>query len=182
MSSSPRTEPALAVVVPIRNLDAGEQPVVRRRPGRPRKVMNAPSIDERHYHAKMAEMSSEFIDADPLLRVAKSEMEGGSAGVLDLVLQGLAAEQAGLLWERQRAQAQGKDAATLSSRRVDGLMKIAHILVAQGNGHEHDLPPEKIMSALRRSFLATVSEITTETMPPATAAAFMEMLGVRLTS
>jgi hypothetical protein len=141
--------------------------VVKRGPGRPRKVERMPSTTDLHYHALMAEAKSKFVASDPVVRA----IETGKtvAEVLQIVKVGVAREAAGIAFDRIEHEKRGRstDAAALSSKRIDSLRKIAEIELKL-----RDLDADKIdlsspkFQAVFAFWVAKLKEVASEVLPP----------------
>src|SRR5665213_3606687 len=82
-------------------------PIIRRRPGRPRVVRPPPDHDEREYVEKLAELAHEGIENDPLV-LAMDDHELSPAARLDILIEALARESAGLLFDREALQRENR--------------------------------------------------------------------------
>jgi hypothetical protein len=181
--SSPTSSrnPGCVVVLPVRDLAAGEKPLVRRARGRPRTVVTAPSVDESKYHEEMKAIRDKFIAADALLRLSATDTTSTTSDVIDLVIAGLAAEQAGLLHTRQAAQDAGKDASTISSRRVDALVKLAHLVIERAHLDPNLTEPQPAaLAKLRRLFVGVVAGVAEEVLGAEATSVFLDHFEARL--
>lgn len=174
------TEPTVAVVVPLRTLaESGEAPVVRRRPGRPRRVERGPTVDEAEYHRVVSEQADRFIDADPVLIASQRE---NSTALVSAAMVETARESAALLFERERAQSQGKlETAVVASRRVDALVRLAGLVVERQRLRLLDPEPDpRTVMKLKTIFFGLVSEAVEEIMPAEVSDSFMSKLNAKL--
>lgn len=178
MTAPRRPEPArsVAVVVPIRQLDEHGEPVVVRRPGRPRRVERAPTVDEGAYHAAVAAEVARAIDADPI--VASSDTSASPRLILEQTMREVAREAASLRWERERAVREGRaDAERISSRRVAALVRLGELAVAREQlRRDEDEPEPEEVARVVELLVAAVAEVIEETTPPQTAKTFMARL------
>jgi hypothetical protein len=170
----PNSQPPPSNVVPI-----STQPVVRRRPGRPRVVRPQPDHDEAAYVARVAELAHQSIEGDPLVQAMDAPMTPIER--LDIVIRSLARECAGLLYDRERVQAEGRDGVPqLCSRRIDGLLKLARLVVEReilkrASGQMDDETVLKLVAML----VAAVHEVIHD-VAPNQADEFMRMLQARV--
>jgi len=98
---------------------------VQRGKGRPRRVERMPTTSDLEYHAKVAEERGRLIDSDLVVKAALGHMD--SVDLLHLIKLEIAKEAADLASQRIENQKFGKDTATVSSRRIDALNKVAAI-------------------------------------------------------
>lgn len=126
------TEPDVAplrLVLPVHDVATGEAakiaPMVKRRPGRPRKVELRPTIEDLAYHAMALTARERFVADDPLVRAIEGRADTRS--ILNLAMRQMAEEAASLAFEEVEIQKRGRDAAQTSSRRIDALKKVAEI-------------------------------------------------------
>jgi hypothetical protein len=133
---------------------------VRRRPGRPRKVHPA-VLDESAYHEAVADLRDRHVARAPLV-----DGEPSTAEALDAVVREVASETAALGWEARRAVREGRDAAQTSSRRVDGLSKLAALVLLREQARQQsgDIPAP-LLATLQEMFLAELAELAAETLP-----------------
>lgn len=104
---------------------AGRPAAIRRRPGRPRKVELRPTATDLSYHAEVAATREAFIEGDPLVLALESNEDVRT--ILRLLLSSISREAAALEFQRREVEKRGRDAAQISSRRVDALKKAAEI-------------------------------------------------------
>lgn len=162
---------ATVVVLPIAQL-SGEERVVRKR-GRPRKVR--PAVDEDAYNAAMCDARAKALAADPLVIATASGRIG--AEVLHAAKLALAEETAALGALRRQEEAEGRDISQLASRRVDGLHKLASmILKSRELGADVVDPHGPRVQALWRHFVDTVADTARATLPAAEAGSLVTRL------
>jgi hypothetical protein len=139
--------------------------VVKRRPGRPKKVRPAPVFEQHEYDAQVAEQRQAHFDSDPLLATLK---EGDPSGdVIHQALLGLATESAVLLFDREQAELQGRDIALIATRRIEALSKMASIILTTQRLGVTDLlaspsTTRKIVAAWVQEVGAIVREVVPE--------------------
>lgn len=160
-----------ASVLPLHALPSGNLPGVniRRRPGRPRRVALAPDVDQRAYLDRVREEQALALEADPVV-VESADVRGS---VMSAAIVALAEETAALRWQREREQAEGKDAAATSGRRVDALGKLANIVQA---AHAMGLwgvgPSPSTLRLVVRAWLDVVEAVARDTLAPEVADRF----------
>lgn len=175
------SEPCVAVVVPIRQLHDNGVPVIRRRPGRPRRVESSPTVSEQVYLDAVAEAVERGIEQDEVV-VASSA--GDPKKVVDEVMSAVARETGALLWDRIKSQREGKaEAEKISSRRVAGLMRLAELAVVREQLESEDPEPkhehvEKILGML----MAEVEQAVSETASPEIAQRFLSALKTKMSA
>jgi len=167
--SSGESSPPPAPTLPIHavRLDAdGHELIVKRRPGRPRKVFAAPvfSSTEAEYNRAVSAARDRHVSSDPL--VGAIAAKAGANDVLQGVLRALATETAAIAYEIQQGQRAGKDTSQLASRRIDGLVKICAVELGRcklGLGAEltHDHPKMPLIVSF---FLSTVRGVLESTL------------------
>ncbi len=151
--------------------------IVKRRPGRPRKVRPAPDASELDYVAEVAKAAESFINDDPVV-TAFSCKDAGDIGSLNLVMHSLAEEQAALLFDRLRLTREGRgDPAPISSRRVDALLKLGRLVVQRENTLQEsgDLDPAHLDQVVGM-LVAEVAAVIEDTTAPEIAERFMAVL------
>lgn len=141
--------------------------VIKRKPGRPKKVHVAPSADELAYAAEVNEARERHVHADSLVAVLGGQH--GTSEVLRELKIGIAREGAALLFDRQQAAARGRPIEQLISRRIDALHKIALIELGIRRLRADDIvdPNGVQMQTTYRAFLKTVADVAAETLPSA---------------
>lgn len=143
-----------------------ENGVVKRGPGRPRKVEKRPGRLDLEYHARMAVERQRFIDTDPLVGLIEGT-PSDTLALLHRVKLDVAREAACLQFQRIEAEKYGKDTSAISIRRVKALEEIAKIelklrQVDQDSINLHSEKMQKIFSM----WVATMREVALEIMPP----------------
>jgi hypothetical protein len=102
----------------------------RRRPGRPRSIIRAPTEVERARHQLVAERLRRHVEADPLVRATSAPTDRASPEAFDAAMREIAREAAGLLRERRQAQFRSRpEAAKIASRRISALERLAGLLL-----------------------------------------------------
>ena len=169
--------PVVAIVVPIRALADGERPVVRRRPGRPRRVETAPTVDEEVYHQAIAEAVERGIAEDPVVRAVESDNPGQ---VILAALRAAAVESAALLWVRERAQREGRpgpEVDKLCARRTNALCRLADLTIAKAKlDAESTTIDSEDAERLAGLLVAEVEEVIHEVAPADMAGRFLASL------
>jgi hypothetical protein len=179
----PPREPTVAIVVPLTSLSGGQRPVIRRRPGRQRRVeAGAPTVDEEVYHQRVADAVKRGIAEDPVV-VA---MQGDDPVQVTLAaLRAAARESAALLWERERAQREGRpgpEVDKLCARRTRALLAVADLAMAyrEACATSHELDPEDTARLI--GMIVTKVESTVQDVAPDHAELFMVSLREQMTS
>jgi hypothetical protein len=99
---------------------------VARKPGRPRKVERMPTTSDLEYHAAMSAAKDRYIQNDPVVKAALARgMDAASS--LRTIKAEVAKEAAALRFQRTENEKYGKDTSQLSSRRIDALVRVAHL-------------------------------------------------------
>jgi hypothetical protein len=144
----------------------GSPLIIKRKPGRPKKVEVAPSGDELAYAAEVNDAREQHVHADPLVRALGGEC--GTPEVLHELKIGIAKEAAALLFDRQQAAARARPIEQLISRRIDALHKVALIELGIRRLRADDFidPYGKQMQTAFRLFLGTVDDVANETLGP----------------
>jgi hypothetical protein len=144
---------------------AGKELLIKRRPGRPRKVVPAPSAVESDYIEQINTARDRHIEGDPLVASLGGREDTGR--VLRAIIEALAREAASLRWEIRRGREAGRDTAQLCSRRIDALSKIALVYLGLrrlGDGHEL-ARNDPHMTTIINFFVGTVTGVLAETLP-----------------
>ncbi len=161
------------VVLPLARL-TGEERVTRKR-GRPRKVEHRPAVNEEAYNAAVCEARAKALAADPLVAAVSSGRIG--AEVLHAAKVALAEETAALGALRRQQEAEGRDISQISSRRVDGLGKLAAVVLKLHKlGGDVVDPHGPRIQALWRHFVDTVADAARATLPAAEAGSLVTRL------
>lgn len=173
MSTLPPPPPASATSLTLDPLDMQAE---RRPPGRPRAIRPAPHPAARAAHERVRARLEDHLADDELVRVAAGEIGRTSVATLDGVLRELAREQASLHWDRRRAVMEGRrDADRISSRRIDGLSRLAGLVLERARaGVDSEIDPTSPkVQVIVRQFFREVRETALEVMTEATAAKFV---------
>lgn len=121
----PKAEMDLRVAAVIPMHQAGTIQI-KRRPGRPKKVVAQPSTDDLTYHAEMARQQVHYVEADAIVRATQARKD--SAETLHLCKERLARVAAALEFRRiEDEKTGGKDSAQILSRQTAVLREIAQI-------------------------------------------------------
>jgi hypothetical protein len=152
---------------------AGNELVIKRRPGRPRKVMPAPTAVEADYVRAVNEARDRHVDGDALVGALRGRADVDH--ILREIVLGLASESASISWETRQGRAAGQDTAQLSSRRIDALSKIGLVELARMKLRLGvDLAPsDPRTTRIVNFFVASVQGVLDETLPKAQAAALL---------
>jgi hypothetical protein len=175
----PPTAPVVAVVIPLRELEDGERPVVRRRCGRPRRLETAPTVSDEAYFAAVAAAASAAESQDEPLNAT---LKGTPAEVLHAAIKAVAVESAALAWNRRQAQAAGKvDVERISSRRVNALGRLADLVVLreQLRRESQEMDPELLDRAVAL-FASEVEDVIREVADAPLAERFVAALRARM--
>ncbi len=166
------TKTPSAMVLPLHALPSGNLPGmnIKRRPGRPRRVELAPDVDQRAYLDRVREEQALALEADPVV-IHSADVRGS---VMSAAILALAEETAALRFQREREQAQGKDAAVTSGRRVEALGKLAGTVLA---AHAHGVwgvgPSPGTLCLVVRAWLDVVEGVARDTLAPEMAEPFV---------
>jgi hypothetical protein len=176
----PPEGPTVAVLLPVRALEGGEVPVVRRRACRPRRVEKAPSVSEAEYHRVVSEQAGRAIENDSVVTATSTN---DTLKVLDAAMEATAIESAALHFDRIQATSQGKaEAAMISSRRVQALYQLAALVVERHHLRAADPEPTPaVVEKLKTIFFSIVGEVLDETVPNDLAERFRATLDKKLT-
>jgi len=144
----------------------GETGIVRRGPGRPRKIERRPGRADLEYHAQVAAERQKFIDTDPLVNL----IEGNPSDTLALLHRiklDVAREAATLHFQRIESEKYGKDTSAISIKRVKALEEIAKIelklrQVDQDSINLHSEKMQKIFSI----WVEKMREVALELLSP----------------
>ncbi|MFI5300893.1 MAG: hypothetical protein ACHREM_22655 [Polyangiales bacterium] len=179
MPRRPDGATSVAVVIPLHALNEHGEPVVARRPGRPRRVEKAPTISEDLYNEALFTKVSEAINIDDIVLATMSD---DPISVIDETMHAVACEAAALLWDRQRAQKEGKaDAGRISSRRVAALVRVGELAVLRESlRRDGGEPKAEHVEAITRMISADVEAVVEDVAPTETAAAFVARLRERI--
>lgn len=157
-------------IIRLPDLSAGTR--VRRRPGRPRKVV--PVIDQDDYTARIDQARHGYILADPLVQLGP---DARPIDVVDAVIVGVAQETAALAYEAARAESEGRDASQTRSRRIKALLQLAGVVQRQGElRREQGVLDENTLARVQGLFLAEVAETAQNALNSDAAGEFMEKL------
>ena len=158
---------AVLRLLPVQDApNTGKNPlVVKRGPGRPRKVERMPTTSDLTYHAEMAKERENFIASDAL--VQSIENHSDALSILHIIKKEVACEAASLHFERIETEKRGRDTSQTSSRRIEALKKIADIelKIKELDTESLDLSSEK-MQKIFSLWVNTMREIAQETLPP----------------
>jgi hypothetical protein len=98
---------------------------ISRQVGRPRKIERKPVESDLEYHEMIVKERAEFIEEDPIVRSIQNRSD--TAELMNRIKEEVARETAALHHQRLENGKFGRDTAQISTRRIDGLKKIAEI-------------------------------------------------------
>ena len=144
--------------------------VVKRGPGRPRKVERMPTTSDLEYHALMTEEKMRFTETDPLVRAIEGNCD--TMTLLHRVKLDIAREQSALHFQRIENEKRGVDTAQISSRRIDALERLAKIelKIREADRDSINLGSEK-MQKIFALWVEVMREVAQEVLP----SEFMDM-------
>ena len=99
--------------------------VIRRGPGRPRKVERGMQRSDLEYHAAMVQEKAKFIDADTIVKAIAARADAPE--LFRYIKYEIARETAAIQFQRLEHEKRGRDSAGLSKARIDALVKIANL-------------------------------------------------------
>jgi hypothetical protein len=142
----------------------GTQLKIKRARGRPRKVERMPTTSDLEYHAMMVEERTKLIAGDPVVRAAAGRLD--SVELLHMVKVEIAKEAADLANQRVENQKFGRDTATVSSRRIDALSKVASIEfeIKKLGADMVDLRGERFQRVFQ-CWIETLRDVAAEVLP-----------------
>jgi DNA-binding transcriptional regulator YdaS (Cro superfamily) len=144
-------------------------------------VRQQPDHDENIYYEQLATVAKGFIASDAVLG-AMLDDDSSDLARIDAVIRALAEEAAGLLYDRERLQREGRDgAAQVSSRRVEALARIARLVVLREELRRArgDANPEHIAKALRM-LEVEVEAVAGEVLDPAVSERFLAVFRAKM--
>ena len=144
--------------------------VVKRGPGRPRKVERMPTTSDLEYHALMTEEKMRFTETDPLVRAIEGNCD--TMTLLHRVKLDIAREQSAIHFQRIESEKRGVDTGQLSSRRIDALERLAKIelKIREADRDSINLGSEK-MQKIFALWVEVMREVAQEVLP----AEFMDL-------
>jgi hypothetical protein len=165
-----------APIIPMPPSTDGEV-VVRRKPGRPRKIRPAPTADQAEYERSVAQARERAMAEDALLGLLRTERPD-PVTVLHMVTVATAEEQAALLWDRERVEERNGDAQRISSRRIEALGKMATLVLEQKKlGISGDADPRSPQyRRIEKLWLDTIADCARETLPSETGTIMLDKL------
>lgn len=107
------------------------------------RVLEGPVVDEQQFQA-LVERKTRFVENDPIMRVVDSQ--GDTLAVLREIKREIAREAASLNFERLDVERKGKDASSISVRRIEALRRVADIelKIREMDQHSINLSGEKM--------------------------------------
>jgi hypothetical protein len=163
--------------LPIHAVTGGQ--VVKRRPGRPKKINPRPTMEDLDYHAETSKLKDAFIQQDPLVKAASSGQT--SIEVLQRIKTEIARESAALLFARNEEEKYGRDTSQMSSRRISALREIASLEmeIRTLGSTVIDLRSEQFQKIISY-FLECIKEVAVETLTTEQVNIFFNRLETRL--
>ena len=159
---------AATSILPLHDIGPfeGETGIVKRGPGRPRRVENRPGRQDLEYHAKMAVERQKFVDTDPLVTLIDSN-PNDTLALLQRIKLDVAREAAVLQFQRIETEKYGKDTSAISIKRVKALEEIAKIelKLRQVDQDSINLHSEK-MQKIFTMWVEVMREVALEVLPP----------------
>ena len=152
----------VAAIVPIHQA-VGLQP--KRGPGRPKKILSQPTVDDLAYHAEMARRQVEFVESDTIVQGAQARKD--SADMLNILRERLARVHATLDFRRIEDEKRGgREAPQILSRQMAVLRELAQIeLKIEERGVQTvDLRSEK-MQKVFALFVKKIQDTAEATLP-----------------
>jgi hypothetical protein len=178
MTSPVRPDPArsVAVILPIKQLDANGDPVIVRRRGRRRRIeRGAPTVSQELYEEVIALAAAEVCETDDVVVACRQD---NPVDLISKAMIAVAREAAALKFDRERAVREGRpDADRVCSRHVAALARLGELVGvrAQITAQSQEPDPadvERVVTLLVR----TVEETINEAAAPEVAARFMTVL------
>lgn len=154
---------------------------VRRKPGRPRKLVSPPALDEIELARKELRAVQAYVDADEFVQwSAENYSYYNDGNGLWRIVRELAIESANLKFDVYAAQSAGRDGIPkLISRRIEALAKIAAILIDMKKiGLDHLDSRSIQVRRVHELFMAIVAKVARATL--ADADSFTERLAEEL--
>jgi len=162
-------------IIPMPTASTEEPVVVRRKPGRPKKLRPRPSADQAEYERAVAEARQRAMAEDHLLGLLRSERPNPAA-VLHAVSVETAREQAALLWDRMRVEERNGDAQRISSRRIEALSKLAALVLERrklGISEDDDIRGEPF-ARVEQLWIDMLREVARDVLPTETGTLAMD--------
>ena len=158
---------AATSILPLHDVGPFEEEtgIVKRGPGRPKKIEKRPGRLDLEYHAKMSVERQKFIDPDPLVGLIGSN-PNDTLALLHRVKLEVAREAASLQFQRIETEKYGKDTSAISTKRVKALEEIARIelKLRQVDQDSINLHSEK-MQKLFSMWVEKMREVALEVLP-----------------
>lgn len=138
---------------------------VERRPGRQRTVERMPRLSDLEYNAVVSDEKDRFVTRDAIVRATGGKID--SPELLRKIRCEIAKEAAALLFQRVENEKYGRDTSQTSTRRIDALIKIAHIEleIAKIGPNMIDVRSEKFQIVVKL-FIGFLQEAAAETLGP----------------
>jgi hypothetical protein len=154
----------------------------RRRPGRPKTIRRAPDANQIQQYERVRQRLRLHVAADPVVQVASKPADRTSTETIDETMRQLALEAAGLAWDRERAQVEGRgDPERIASRRISALSRIADLALERARlGEDHFDPYDARVQTIMRAFVARMREAAEQTLEPRALERFLADFDARL--
>lgn len=168
---------ALNPMLPLQDL-TGEDGIQRRR-GRPKKVEKRPDLYDAWYHQQVGEERRRHIDADRVVLAVRGRADAQE--VLQGIRQAVAEEAAALQFQRRELEKRGRDAAQVSSRRIDALAQLGKLELELRKLHaqEVDLRGERFQKVFRL-WVEDIRDIAVQVLSPQQMEVFFTRLESRM--
>ena len=166
-----RTEGAMSILpVHVAPRTSTHLLVVKRGPGRPRKVERMPTTSDLEYHALMTEEKMRFTESDPLVKAVESNCD--TLTILHRIKLDIAREQSAIHFQRIENEKRGVDTSQVSSRRIDALERLARVelKIRETDWESINLGSEK-MQKIFELWIDIMREVAQEVLP----SEFMDM-------
>lgn len=138
--------------------------VVKRKPGRPRKVDRAPTTSDLEYHAKMAEIREDFLESDAVVQAIA--VDADSHELFKCIKLEVAKEAASLHFERIETEKRGRDTSMISGRRIEALKKVAEIEMKVKEAEAGSINPKsEKMQKIFALWVEILQKIAKEVLP-----------------
>lgn len=151
----------VAAVIPLHEVPG----VMKRRPGRPKKIAPQPSASDLVYHAQMAKQQTTYVESDAIVRATKERKD--SMEMLHLTKERYARILAALEFRRiEDEKTGGKNSAQILSREASVLRDIAtlEMRISEMGVQMIDLHGEQ-MQKVFAMFVTKIREVAKEVLP-----------------
>ena len=157
-----------------------ETGIVKRGPGRPKKIEKKPTRADLEYHAKMVIEKQKFVDSDPLVALIESNPHDTLA-LLHRIKLDVAREASILHFQRIESDKYGRDTSAISIRRIKALEDIAKIelKLREVDQDSINLHSEKLQNVLKL-WAETMRDVAQEVLPAELATLFLNRLATAM--